>query len=333
MRRSGHPALAVIACAVLLCAGCDRRAAPPADDAPLVKVRLALNWFPEAEHGGYFAALVHGYYREAGLDVEIVRGGPEAPVVQQVATGEMEFGVSNADGVLFGRARQAPVVAVMAPLQISPRCLLVHEKSGIREFSQLRDLTIAMSNTQAFSFYLRKKVPLDQQNVRIVPYPGNVAQFLEDDNYAQQGYVFSEPYVAKKQGGDPHVLLLSDLGFNPYTSALIAGEELIAARPELVRKMVAASLRGWQRYLDDPAAANAEIHRRNPEMSLDILAFGAGALEPLVLDQAGRRVPLGTMTLERWQTLLAQLVECEQLPAGRVDAAGAFTTEFLAPRE
>src|SRR5436190_673086 len=70
----------------------------------LSAVTLQLNWFPEAEHGGFYAALVHGYYRDAGLDVKILAGGPDTPVLQQVARGAATFGVVNADNVLFGRA-------------------------------------------------------------------------------------------------------------------------------------------------------------------------------------------------------------------------------------
>ncbi len=176
-------------------------------DPTLTEVTLQLNWFPEVEHGGYYAALVHGFYKEAGLRVKIVPGGPETPVVQQVARRSVTFGVVNADYVLFGRAQQAPVVAVMAPLQTSPRCLIVHADSNIREFSELKNMTIAMSSSNAFSQYLQYKLPL--KNVKIVPYPGNVAQFLLNKNYAQQGYVFSEPFVARKEGADPRVLMLS----------------------------------------------------------------------------------------------------------------------------
>ena len=87
-------------------------------------------------------------------------------------------------------------------------------------------MTIAMSSSNAFSHYLRYKLPLT--GVKIVPYSGNVAQFLLDKNYAQQGYVFSEPFVARKEGGDPRVLMLSDLGFNPYTSLLFTHEDQCA---------------------------------------------------------------------------------------------------------
>src|SRR5438105_2650318 len=102
---------------------------------PLVAVKLALNWNTVTEHGGFYAALRRGYYREAGLDVEIVKGGPNAPVIPLVARENMAFGISNADGLLLGRAQDAPVVALMAPLQISPRCIMVHESTGIDDFA------------------------------------------------------------------------------------------------------------------------------------------------------------------------------------------------------
>ena len=76
--------LALVACAA-------EKEAPTA--AALPKVQLALNWFPEAEHGGLYAAAVHGYYEENGVEVEILGGGPDAPVVQRVATGAVAFGI------------------------------------------------------------------------------------------------------------------------------------------------------------------------------------------------------------------------------------------------
>jgi NitT/TauT family transport system substrate-binding protein len=316
----------------LLALGCNSATTPPtkSDRGAHTKVTLLLNWYPEAEHGGFYAALVHGFFKEAGLDVEIQPGGPETPVIQQVASGRAMFGVINADNLLYGRAEQAPVVALMAPMQTSPRCIIVHESSGIRDFSQLKDMTLAMSNTQAFSFFLRKKAPLT--GVKIVPYPGNVARFLTDKNYGQQGYVFSEPYVAKKNGGDPHVLMLADLGFNPYTSLLFTSEPVVAKHRELVDKMTAASVRGWQKYVADPAETNAYIHKLNPEMDLDVLEYGAKAIVPLSTNEATKRSGFGTMTRDRWQTLIDQMVDCGQLTPDAVEASDAFLGGKMPPQ-
>ncbi|HQU46239.1 MAG TPA: ABC transporter substrate-binding protein [Pirellulales bacterium] len=298
----------------------------PSTQPATTRVRLFLNWYPEAEHGGYYAALREGYYRDSGLDVEIVKGGPSAPVLPQIDRGEMEFGITNADGLLLARAEDAEVLALLAPLQTSPRCIMVHADSDIHDFSDLKNMTIAM-NPQPFSSFLQRHVPLE--GVTIVPYQGSVAAFLNDKNFAQQAYLFSEPFVAEQQGGDPKSLLVADLGFNPYTSVLVTSETYLRQHEQIVAKMVAASVRGWQHYVDHPEKTNEYIHEINAEMDLAALAYGVKALRPLVLDDAARRHGIGAMSLGRWQKLAEQLEELELLKPGAVDVKQAFTTKFL----
>ncbi len=312
-------------CALLLVA-CGGSETPPPSETGKTRVRLALNWFPEAEHGGFYAAQVHGYYAARNLEVEILGGGPDAPVIQRVATGAVEFGVTNADDVLYARAQQAPVVALMAPYQINPRCIMVHESSGIEHIEQIRNITLAMSQRPAFSHYLRWKYPLE--GVNIVPYPGNVSQFLANPNFAQQGYVFSEPFVARQQGGDPRALLVADIGFNPYASVLIATEETIAQRTDIVQALVEASIEGWSHYLRDGEETNRHINSLNPEMGMDILGYGVEASQSLVLDPIASERGLGHMSSERWSELHRQMVD-----AGLIESSGgaavAFSTQFL----
>ena len=310
-----------------LLAGCASKEEETPAAGALPQVQLALNWFPEAEHGGFYAAQVHGYYESRGVEVDILGGGPDAPVIQRVATGEVHFGVTNADDVLYARARQAPVVALMASYQVNPRCIMVHRNSGIDDISRIEEMTLAMSQRPAFSHYLRWKYPF--KGVRIVPYPGNVTRFLMDENFAQQGYIISEPFVARAHGADPRALLVAEIGFNPYASVLVASEEPIEAHPGLTAAVVAASVSGWERYLEDPEPTNRRIHALNPEMSLEILAYGAEASVPLVLDPVAREKGIGAMTLERWRELLQQMSDAGLIEAEEVDVEGAFTLRFL----
>lgn len=296
----------------------------------LIPVTLGLNWFPEAEHGGFYAALHHGYYREAGLDVTILPGGPKSPVLQQVATGQVDFAVDNADKLLLVRAQQADLVAVMSPIQNSPRCILVHAESGIETFEQLtqqQGYTLAMNPGQPFAQYLSHR--LDLTSLTVAPYPGNVAQFLLDPKFAQQAYSFSEPFVAEQQGAKVRTLMLSDLGFNTYTSLLITSQTQIEQHPEVVQKMVTASQRGWQTYLENPGETNQLIHARNPEMGLDVLEFGVRDLKPLCLPEGFDATTLGAMTAERWSTLVEQMTAAGSLTAGAIDIEQAYTLKFL----
>ncbi|MCA9059742.1 MAG: ABC transporter substrate-binding protein, partial [Planctomycetaceae bacterium] len=209
------------------------------------EVRIALNWYPEAEHGGYFAAQTAGIFQENGLQVELIPGGPGAPqtVISEMAANRILFAVSDADNVVKARASGVPIVAVLAPMQQSPRCIMVHQSSGIGSLMELRDVDLAISEGRPFALWMKQKLPLN--GVAFVPYNGTVGEFLTNEQFAQQGYVFSEPFIAEEQGSDPLALMVSDIGFNPYASVLITTETAIAERPELVRKVTAACVAGW----------------------------------------------------------------------------------------
>lgn len=311
----------------LTAAGCGRDAAAPPEGSAGQSVRLALNWYPEAEHGGYIAADVHQLYSRQQLDVEIIPGGPGAPqlVIAELAAGRVQFAVSDADNVVKARASGVPLVALLAPLQNSPRCIMVHAASGIQQLDQLANVELAISESRPFALWMKKKLPL--QGVTMVPYSGSVGEFLTKPQFAQQAYVFSEPFVAREQGGDPHVLLVSDLGFNPYASLLVTTEDIIRDDPDLVRRMVQAAALGWQQYLEDGSHTNAAIHAQNGDMSLAVLEFGVQQLQPLCRTE--NNLPPGSMTLERWQLLIRQIEEIGEIPAGSVDASKCFTTQFL----
>lgn len=295
------------------------------EPASLKSISIALNWFPEAEHGGYYAAIEHGYFAEEGLDVTLLAGGPKAPVIPQVAAGRVPFGVDNADKLLLGRAQEADVIAVFCPIVESPRCLLLHEGAGIDSFEKLaaaKDFTLAMNPGQPFAQYLTKTLKLD--GLTMVPYPGNLTQFLLEPRFGQQAYSFSEPFVARQNGATPRLLMLSDLGFNTYTSLLVVSRATWEQDPELVRKVVRASQRGWQHYLRDPVATNARIHAANPEMSLEILAFGAEDLRRYCPPADQPLTEFGAMTAERWTTLVEQMTVGGSLEPNQVRADVAY---------
>ena len=321
--------LAALAAAMTMaaCGGEEAPAPTGADGQPLTRVRVQLNWFPEAEHGGFYTALINGHYEAEGLDVQILPGGVDVPVIAQVVTGRVEFGVVNADNVLQNRAQGANTVALMAPLQHSPRCLVVHADSRFEKIADIRDVTLAMSSGPPFSHFVKANAPLT--NVRQVPYPGSVAPFLADPNFAMQGYVFSEPIVIRAQGADPRVLMVSEMGWDPYTSCLVASDEYVAANEEIVAAMTRASRRGWVEYLRDPEPTNRAINAANPQMTMEILTEGMGPLRELVYDDATTEENLGRMEAARWELLLEQMVGIEFIDAGAVEASQAFTTKFL----
>lgn len=292
------------------------------------KIRLQLNWFPDAQHGGFYMALLNGHYEAEGLDVEIIPGGPGANVEPKVDLGRVEFGIANAHRVLLRRNEGAKITAVFAALQQSPRCIMVHQESGVTKFEDLEGMTLAVGSDAAFYKYMQHKVAL--KNVKLVPYSGSNAAFLLDKTYAQQAYSISEPILVARRGAQPVCLMLSDLGFNPYTSCLIASEKFIAQNPEVVQKFVRASQKGWNDYLENPEKANLEMEKLNKEHDLQALNAGAAATAKLCKPIPSTKV--GTMTEARWVKLVEQLQSIEMLKSD-FEMGKAFSLEFLPDQE
>jgi NitT/TauT family transport system substrate-binding protein len=290
-------------------------------------VRIALNWFPESEHGGYFTALVDGLFEKP---VEVLPGGPGVPVIPRVASGEVQFGVVNADDVVGARAAGVPVTALLAPIHRSPVCVMVHAASGITKLADLKGVTLALQSGMPHVTWLEKKLELG--GVTIVPYSGSVAPFLTNPKLAQQAYVFSEPIVARAKGADPRCLLVAETGFDPYASILVTSDAYLRDHADLVRAVTEASAKGWSRYVADPGPTNAAILRRNPEIGRDALDRGAEALRPLVLDDDARRDGVGSMRAERWATLIAQMREVGLIDRA-LDPASVFDARFVPPAQ
>jgi NitT/TauT family transport system substrate-binding protein len=272
------------------------------------KVKLVLNWVPEPEFGGFYAARDGGAYRRQGFDVEVIGGGAGVPVVQMVATGRAHFGTIGADELLTARARGANVVAVFATFQTSPQGIMVHASRKLASIADVfRSGTLAIEPGMAYTAYLKQKFSWD--GVQVVPYDGGVARFLADPEFGQQCYVTSEPIAAKKEGGDPHVFLIADTGYNPYTTVVVAGRELVEQKPEMVSAFVAATAEGWNSYLADPRPTNQVLARLNPSMDAATLEAAVEAERPLIATEQTKQLGLGSMSAERWATLARQLQE------------------------
>jgi NitT/TauT family transport system substrate-binding protein len=299
----------VLAIALLAVAGCRRSTPGGAGDKP--RTRVQLNWVPEPEFGGIYAARESGAYARAGINVEIVGGAAGTPVLQIVGSGQADFGVVGADDVVLARARGVDVVAVFASFQHSPLGVMTHAKKGYEKLDELKSGTLAIEPGLPFGAWIKKKYTF--AGVTLVPYDGGIARFLADPNYAQQCYVTSEPIEARKKGADPKVFSARETGFDPYANVLIVRGELLRSNRALVRTFVTATAEGWRSYLANPAQANGAMAKLNVAMDRATFDEVAKVQEPLVRGEVGDTA-LGTMSAARFSELGAQLVELGTIP-------------------
>jgi NitT/TauT family transport system substrate-binding protein len=290
--------------------------------------RVQLNWFPESEHGGLYQALADGTYESAGLAVEIQPGGRETPIGPELQLERCQFAITNADDVLVFREQGIDVVAVMAAMQNHPRCILVRSDSGVDSFEDFAGKTLQRQAGRAFVEFLRAKGYLE--GVNEVPYYGTIAPMVGDPDVMIQAYSCAEPLLAEQQGIEVKTLMLSELGFNPYSSVLVTTGKLIEEQPELVQQMVDATREGWRNYLSDGEAGNQAILAANEHgMTAEALQFGAGVMRDLAMPEGASAESIGQMSDERWQTLHRQLVELELIDPKNVKVDECYTLQFL----
>src|SRR5258706_2217553 len=278
-----------------------------ADAKKTTALQFALNWKAESEFGGFYAAKLAGSFEKRGLNVEITEGGAGTPVVQMVANSKVPFGIAAADEVVLSQARGTDVIALLAVYQTNPQGVMVHAERG---FKSLADVfaapgTLAIQSGAPYALYLQAQFA--HAKVKLVPYAGGIAQFLTDANYSQQCFVTSEPLLAKKKNKPVASFLISDAGFNPYGTVVIARRQYIDKNPQRVRDMIEAIRDGWSDYLRAPERTNTLMVKLNPAMDNQTMRESADVQKPFILGANTPNTELGKMTGERWMTLVNQL--------------------------
>lgn len=277
-----------------------------AASAKLTPVRLLLNWVPEPEFGGYYAAAEQKIFEKHGLQVEIISGGAGAPTVQLLAANKVEFAITSGGEIVTARSRGAQVKALQAVYQTSPLIIMSHRSKGYKRIEDVfKSGTLAVEQGHAFVEYLKQKYPFT--GVKLVPYTGGIGNFLNDKNFSQQGFLFSEPILARRQGAEPQVFLVADTGFNPYIEVLATNDKYLASHPQIVESMVKASREGWESYIKNPKPVNEAMAKLNKAMDLQTFHEAARDQEPLLKSSETRKNGFGWMSIERWKTMIEQL--------------------------
>ncbi len=319
-----HTFFGVFACLLAgLLAGCDNSTsttttAPAKTTTPSTpgtatpdSVKIALNWLPEPQFGGWYEAQSQGIFTKNGLNVTIIKGGSGAPTIQTVSSGTFEFGITSGEEVLIQQQNGLDVVALFALYQTSPRAIMTSKERGLKSLDQVFESgTLVVEPGSTFLKFLDKKYGLSK--VKQVPYSGGLS-YLNGPDYAQQCFFTSEPVSARAQGKDPQVFLVSEAGYNPYMSVLVCRREYLEKNRDLVTRFVKATREGWTAYEADPAKANEVMAKeREPNAAAAKLKeFNevAGLEKQLILNDAAKEKGIGLMTDEDWTRTAKQLLD------------------------
>ena len=285
---------------------------------PLQAQDLALNWKPEPEFGGFYEALLGKIYEKAGLTTKILPGGAGQPVTQLVAGKKVAFGIAAADEVILARSQGAKVVALFAVYQNDPQGFMVHPEKKVGSLKELfqSEGTIALQKGLPYTLWIEKTyAPV---KAKLVPYTGGISSFLQNKGFSQQCFVTAEPIAARKAKIEPRTFLISESGFNPYLTVVIAHEDMLKTEAGQVEKFLAATREGWTRYLKDSVNTNVEMQKLNPSMDLETFHESARIQKSFIETAETKKSGLGVMSKARWETLYRQLVELKLASPGMV---------------
>jgi NitT/TauT family transport system substrate-binding protein len=244
----------------------------------LRKITFLTDAGPLGRHALFFVAQAKGYYKQEGLDVEILGGRGSAATIREVAAGAATFGFADSGTLVLSRANEGvPIKMIGIVYARAPHGLMALASSGIRGPKDLAGKkladTSASSNYILFKVYAQK-TGLDPKSVQWIftdfnSLPGLLATRQVD---AIGQFSMGKPML-EKRGNEPIVFLsYAEAGMEFYSNSIIAADKTITDDPKLVAAFLRATQKGMHDAFANPKEAGELMKKALPLLDSDIIA-------------------------------------------------------------
>ena len=303
-----------------------------APSAPLQIISISMGYIPNVQFAPFYVADARGYYRSVGLHINF--NYAQAPnIMQQIGSGNLDFGVAEGDQVLAGRAQGLPLVTVFTQYQRFPVVIFSLHSSGIHRFTDLRGKNVGIpgfygaSYTGLLAALNAAHLTTHDLHLTAIGYTQaqQVAQHKVD---AAVGFGMNEPVLLRQQGYTVDVLPISTLA--PLVGpGIVTSEKIISSQSDLVRRFVQATYRAQKETNADPVGAFAIARRYMPSIAADQAPFQLAVLRAAIgywTPPAGRG--LGCSSPSDWSSTAAILLAQKQIKTA-LNSKAAFTNQFV----
>jgi putative hydroxymethylpyrimidine transport system substrate-binding protein len=294
---------------------------------------LTLDFYPNPDHAGIYMAQKLGYFREAGLEVDIqTPSDPSAPI-KQLAAGRSDLAISYEPEVVLAREQGLDVKAIAALVNRPLTSMIWLKKSGVKGVAGLRGKTIATAGIPYQDAYLKtilSRVKLSPSDVKSVNVGFGLLPALIGGRAEAMlgGFSNVEGVDLRLRGKDPVVTPVDKLGVPTYDElVLVAREKELEEDPQAVRLFIAALARGTAAAAESPKAAAKALEEANPDLDPKLTKAELAATLPLLNPPRGKR-PYGYMDPAEWREFAGWMRDNE-LIEGLPESTELLSNDYL----
>jgi putative hydroxymethylpyrimidine transport system substrate-binding protein len=326
-------AIVLLAAAMLLLAGCGEKE-ESLDPRGSERLELLLDFFPNADHAGIYAAEAGGHFEDVGLDVRIQAPTDPAAPIKQVAAGRVDLAISYAPEVLRARDQGLRVVSVAALVQRPLTSIISLPKANIREPGDLEGKRVGTAGIDYQSEYLkaileRAAVEPEAVEERDVGFNLSPALLAGRVDAVLGSFWNYEGTDLRLRGKDPRIIRVDDAGIPRYDElVVVANEDSLEERGDSVRAFVGALARGTRDLQRNPRGALDGLLKANRDLDakLQRAVVDVSLKEDIFLPPKGR--PYGYHEPAEWEGFTRFLRERKVLER-LADAREAYTNDYL----
>jgi diguanylate cyclase (GGDEF)-like protein len=279
------------------------------------KIVLQLKWKHGFQFAGYYAAQELGYYKDAGLDVELRPAAPGVIPVEEVIQGRAQYGIGNS-ALLLDREKGKPVVVLGVVFQHSPSIFITREDGQITTVNDLAGKRVMIEPNALELFTYLKQAGISSEQIQIIDHNYDVNALIQGDVDALSAYSSSEPYVLNQKGISFKIFTPREAGIDFYGDNLFTSEEQIESRPQQVEAFRAASMKGWQYAMEHKdELINLILKKYGDGLDRRKLLFEARAMDSLLVNNL---IEIGHMNPERWGRVVTAYKTLGQIHNDRV---------------
>jgi NitT/TauT family transport system substrate-binding protein len=230
-------------------------------------VRLRLNWMYYGSHAGFALGKDKGYYKEAGINLDIRSGNGSGSAHRLVANGDSTFSYGSCGSMTKLASEGAPLVSVAVIDAMGTEAILVRPDSGVKDIKDLKGkslLTTANAGVNTFFPIVLANAGLTEADVKITNVPDGalVSSYLQKagDAVGMLGGLDDKPAEIKANGGEqPLAFPYFDYGVNQVGYCIVTTKDLVAKNPDLVKRFVQATIKSYKETEKNPEAAVASM--------------------------------------------------------------------------